>query len=115
MTSHSLVKLRRHYPAKDRTWLMGTVWEVVWYRRSIQRAVLRHDDGGSTSLLVHVPKGAFAIVSSAAEPQCRVCGCTESEACSEGCFWIEPWLCSGCVGKTPVVHEPPRRGGAEKK
>lgn len=30
---------------------------------------------------------------------CRVCGCTWHNACEGGCFWIEPGLCSNCVGK----------------
>lgn len=28
---------------------------------------------------------------------CRVCGCTEMQACPEGCSWIEPDLCSACA------------------
>lgn len=32
---------------------------------------------------------------------CRVCACTEEHACSEGCFWIEPDLCSECIGREP--------------
>ena len=30
---------------------------------------------------------------------CRVCGCTENNACDEGCWWVEEDLCSSCVGK----------------
>lgn len=33
------------------------------------------------------------------EPTCRVCGCTEDNACPGGCYWVEPDLCSQCVGK----------------
>jgi hypothetical protein len=28
---------------------------------------------------------------------CRVCGCTDEEACEGGCSWVEPDLCSACV------------------
>ena len=28
---------------------------------------------------------------------CRVCGCTDIEACPEGCTWVEPGLCSECA------------------
>jgi len=28
---------------------------------------------------------------------CRVCGCTEDNACIGGCFWVEYDLCSACV------------------
>lgn len=31
--------------------------------------------------------------------QCRVCGCTEHNACEGGCWWVEHDLCSACVGK----------------
>jgi hypothetical protein len=29
--------------------------------------------------------------------QCRVCGCTENDACEDGCCWVEASLCSSCV------------------
>ena len=31
--------------------------------------------------------------------QCRVCGCSEYNACPGGCYWVEEDLCSQCVGK----------------
>ena len=31
-------------------------------------------------------------------PACRVCGCTQNNACPDGCWWVEPDLCSSCVG-----------------
>jgi len=34
-----------------------------------------------------------------ADPVCRVCGCTELCACPEGCWWVEPDLCSSCAEK----------------
>lgn len=30
--------------------------------------------------------------------RCRVCGCTDAEACPLGCWWVEVDLCSSCVG-----------------
>lgn len=30
------------------------------------------------------------------EPKCRVCGCTEMNACNPPCAWAEPDLCTGC-------------------
>lgn len=30
-------------------------------------------------------------------PRCRVCGCTDAEACPGGCIWAEPDLCSRCA------------------
>ena len=28
---------------------------------------------------------------------CRVCGCTEYNACEGGCWWVEEDLCSACA------------------
>jgi len=28
---------------------------------------------------------------------CRKCGCTEYDACQDGCTWVEPDLCSACA------------------
>jgi hypothetical protein len=28
---------------------------------------------------------------------CRVCGCTDDDACEEGCWWVEFDLCSACA------------------
>ena len=28
---------------------------------------------------------------------CRVCGCWEYDGCPEGCWWVEPDLCSSCA------------------
>ncbi len=30
------------------------------------------------------------------EAVCRVCGCTDNHACPDGCYWVEPDLCSQC-------------------
>ena len=29
---------------------------------------------------------------------CRVCGCTDDQACLRGCHWVEKDLCSSCAG-----------------
>lgn len=41
----------------------------------------------------------------AQQPSCRICACTEDRACPGGCSWIEPDLCSRCVGKTAPEHD----------
>lgn len=33
----------------------------------------------------------------ASERVCRVCGCTEGNACGDGCYWVEDDLCSSCA------------------
>ncbi len=32
----------------------------------------------------------------AGEQVCRVCGCTQNNACPGGCYWVEDDLCSAC-------------------
>jgi hypothetical protein len=29
--------------------------------------------------------------------QCRICGCTDAEACAGGCSWSQPEICSTCA------------------
>ena len=31
-------------------------------------------------------------------PICRCCACSNLDACRPSCSWVEPDLCSGCVG-----------------
>lgn len=31
------------------------------------------------------------------EQTCRFCGCTDLQACPEGCYWVKPGLCSACA------------------
>lgn len=33
--------------------------------------------------------------------KCRVCGCTDEQACPNGCHWVEVNLCSACA---PAAH-----------
>jgi hypothetical protein len=40
---------------------------------------------------------------------CRLCGCSEANACEGGCSWVEPDLCSQCAAKQQPeksVHVP---------
>lgn len=37
-------------------------------------------------------------------PRCRRCGCTQGRACPAGCSWIEPNLCSACVGPKSLIE-----------
>jgi hypothetical protein len=36
---------------------------------------------------------------------CRVCGCTDQNACAGGCGWIEPDLCSLCALAIEAIRE----------
>lgn len=33
--------------------------------------------------------------------KCRICGCTDMQACPGGCSWVEPDLCSACEEAPP--------------
>ncbi len=43
------------------------------------------------------PQLCIAILNDDGEMECRVCGCTLYHACSGGCWWVEPGLCSNCT------------------
>lgn len=36
---------------------------------------------------------------------CRVCGCTDDQACLRGCHWVEKDLCSSCAGAEELCGE----------
>jgi len=35
---------------------------------------------------------------------CRVCGCTDHVGCGDGCWWVEPGLCSACAPSRDPAH-----------
>lgn len=45
-------------------------------------------------------------------PSCRVCGCTETIPCDEGCDWVGPDLCSACEGFEDLGQVVVREGAA---
>jgi hypothetical protein len=45
-----------------------------------------------------IPDEYFDLPTEPAGPRCRVCGCTQNNACEGGCSWIEWDLCSSCRG-----------------
>lgn len=50
--------------------------------------------GGPTYSPVAAPARAPNVAT--AGTRCRGCGCTATFACPDGCFWVEPDLCSAC-------------------
>lgn len=30
-------------------------------------------------------------------PPCDGCGCNDETPCMDGCYWVEPSLCSSCI------------------
>lgn len=47
-----------------------------------------------------------ARIAAGEEEVCRVCGCSDTKACPDGCMWAEPGLCSSCVAKKAEGDEP---------
>jgi hypothetical protein len=40
------------------------------------------------------------------EPTCRECGCSDSLACPDGCWWVEADLCSACAVELESLPPP---------
>jgi hypothetical protein len=83
--------------------LVHTAGEVEDILARASDALLHHDDGITPEpapvLVVAFPgvtvTGAPA---DAATQSCRQCGCTELRACTGGCGWAKPRLCTACAG-----------------
>lgn len=67
-------------------------WILRRPRRLITPIVYRGRQG-----LFNVPDDVLAGANW--ERQCRVCRCTELDACPGGCHWVEDDLCSSCEGE----------------
>jgi hypothetical protein len=52
---------------------------------------------------------ADAIADVVLEPSCRICGCTEENACEGGCSWVEADLCSACAPDVARAEKKSRR------
>lgn len=61
------------------------------------KALLRHQCAAAGGVAFHFKqRGVWREVDDG--PACRICGCTENNACDGGCSWAEDNLCSACVG-----------------
>lgn len=43
-----------------------------------------------------IEPGSIPVCNGCGEKICLKCGCTDSAACPERCYWVEPGLCSSC-------------------
>lgn len=73
------------------------------HQRPVLRAVSRDEPteqlvAAMSATAVRFDLGDVANVACAVMRACRGCGCTEDEACEGGCSWVDPDLCSSCVG-----------------
>lgn len=121
-TTRQLVRLRVAARAGNAgTIPRGALCEVRrWHRDDSAELVEVESDIRVGRVLRHF----FALVASADEAQCRICGCTESEACPGGCGWEHDdgvpteWVCSACCNEMGEPRDqassasaPPRLGG----
>lgn len=53
------------------------------------------------------PVGFAATLLQKGAAACRICGCTETQACPGGCYWVEPDLCSACA-EAPLPFDHPK-------
>jgi hypothetical protein len=57
------------------------------------------DDQADQFRVIRNPAFPRLVRFEAIERTCRACGCTDSQACEAGCWWIEADLCSQCSEK----------------
>lgn len=109
---HKCCECRRIIKIREKYHLFKGCWEGKWaeFKTCLECDDLRHelrefyydDEGPPFGELDECAKEAgveFPVVdlSAGTERVCRVCGCTEFNACPGGCSWVEIDLCSACV------------------
>ena len=75
--------------------------------------------GGHLTATVTERAARDAYAKATGETPCRVCGCTESWGCEDGCCWVSDGLCSACAeipqDATPYLPEALRDWPAPKR
>lgn len=82
------------------------IW-VTMLQKIVHAPTSIHIDG---AIIGHMPALEKALD---AQRRCRVCGCTDGNACPGGCYWVEKDLCSECAQETTDVAI--RRGEVESR
>jgi hypothetical protein len=91
--------------------LVQPIVRVIWddhpgrsFTTNVANLDLCADCTGDLSMLP-VPAAAVKRVrerdraKASGEQVCRVCGCSDRDACPGGCAWVAPDLCSACEGR----------------
>lgn len=75
-----------------------------WLEMMAERrgGILLHDgsEGGRLGIGLRPGRSRRTLrqaIRAAMKGTCRVCGCTQAQACPGGCYWVEPDLCSTCA------------------
>lgn len=99
---HSLASLARsdEICEKYQAQALGTLTESdspeLIYFAALTRAASLHHTASEAAILAYMPILDEAL---SAQRRCRVCGCTDYNACICGCFWVADDLCSACLEK----------------
>lgn len=107
-----IVCVERRTADRGMEWLHGC--RLVWLHEDAA-----HEDGDITAedQLPHASSEARFGSSTPDDQTCRVCDCTDTNACTHEdgspCFWIQPGLCSACAEKCGVDIDAHRSYGAE--
>ena len=77
---------------------MRALWILAALRAALAAAILRvrHLSPTSTAALADLPDWV-----------CRVCGCTDDDACASACWWVDRHLCSSCHDDMIVAWSTP--------
>ncbi len=75
-------------------WKDGTRPEEIWMFMLQQAAHAPKNARIDLLIVSHMPALEKALD---AQRRCRVCGCTDDNACLGGCYWVEDDLCSECA------------------
>lgn len=54
---------------------------------------------------INIPQDLIINWQEQATWECRICGCTQNNACPEGCYWVEKNLCSVCAINMETIQE----------
>lgn len=110
---HEIVTLSDHLPVTHPLYVAGLDGSAVWVLAlagtggRVRLGVSEHtlDDGFGRVLFTWPATGVQDPIERAArflhaevrgEVACRVCGCTDTWGCNDGCDWRAPHLCSSC-------------------
>jgi ParB/RepB/Spo0J family partition protein len=131
-----VAKVRREPKASDASWLRGLLTELLlgqhvefaygedkskiekacktWGidRKAIEQSVVSWQVAEKVRLATEAKAGKGGKAKKSKPGTCRMCGCTDEEACEGGCSWVEPDLCSACAPKEQAPAKGPR---AKKK
>lgn len=90
-----LIELKAPYTIVKRETVMIQYWALqvlsMYEAFTLLKSIYKDDSPG--------PAEELEVEESKSVRTCRVCGCTDYQACPGGCHWVEDDLCSSCVPK----------------